>query len=73
MTSAVIEPQTQGHIAWLEPSGNIRPPFFLAKDEESMLRVNAGRLNPSAVITSKFLRRVRSATHGAPRGNGASS
>jgi hypothetical protein len=35
----------------VEDAGITEPPFFIAKNEEEALRIGAGRLNPSAVIT----------------------
>ena len=51
MGSTVAESRSQGNGVGIEASESVRPPFFVTKDEERTLRINAGRLSPSLVIT----------------------
>jgi hypothetical protein len=51
MGSTVAESRSQGNDVGIEASESVRPPFFVTKDEERALRINAGRLSPSLVIT----------------------
>ena len=50
MGSTVAESRSQENGVGIEASESVRPPYFVTKDEERTLRINAGRLSPSLVI-----------------------
>jgi hypothetical protein len=50
MSSIIAESHSQEDAAGVKASENASPPFFVTKDEERALRVNAGQLSPSLII-----------------------
>lgn len=51
MRATVTESHAQARVNGVEASEHVRPPFFITKDAERELRITAGRLSPSLVIT----------------------